>query len=104
MKAYKFSETATTKKPDNDNTRLLEKAMDFKPLSRKEKDRIAEICYGTFGSHFAGLRLMGWEWDLHDCLQKFVVEFTYGHLQYFHAPDKTSLRKVLSNIERIIKA
>lgn len=102
MKAYVFSECATKEKPDTDTTRLLEKAMDGAELTRQEKDKIADICYGIFGSQFAGYRLAGWQWDLRHCLNKYVVESSFGDLHYYYAPDKTSLRKALRFVKRII--
>ena len=102
MAAFKFSRTAREKKPDNEITRLLEKAMALQSLNRQEKNRIAEICYGTFGSRFAGYKLAGWCWYLHGCLNQYVVEFNYGHLQYHWAADKTALRKVLRGVKKII--
>jgi hypothetical protein len=104
MDAYKFSTSAREKKPENTITALIEKAMDFQPLSRQEKDKIADICYGVFGSQFAGYKFLGWRWDLKDCLKRFVVHFKSGDLAFYYAPDKTSLRKVISNIREIIAA
>lgn len=98
MEACKFSSTAAETKPDNVTTTLLEKAMSRQPLSRTEKDRIAEILYGTFGSHASTYKLTGWAWDMADCLPRILVNFTYDrYFLPFYAPDKTSLRKALSH-------
>lgn len=103
MRAYKFSECAAKVKPDNEITRLLEKAMSRHTLVRAEKDRIAEICYGPFGNGSATYKLSGWAWVLWSCLSKYVVEGPNGHLQYCYAADKTALRKTLPSVKRIIK-
>ena len=104
MMAYKFSECGTDKKPDTDITRFIEKVQTGVHLSRAEKDRIAEICYGTSGSGFAGYKLLGWKWDLTEVLNEYIVEFLYSHFQSYHTPDKTSLRKAIAfhGIKRII--
>lgn len=102
MKPYKFSECARPTKPQNKITDLFEKCIAGQSLTRIEKDRIAELCYSTFGSQFAGYKLAGWKWTLYDCFPEFIVEFTYGCLQSYFAPDKTSLRKCLHSIKRII--
>lgn len=99
---YIFSSTAVKEKPVTAITVLLERCMNREKLTRSEKDRIANICYGVFSRHSALYKLMGWLWDLRGCLQKYVVEFTYGDLQYYYAPDKSSLRKTLHNIKKII--
>ena len=102
--AYKFSKYAADQKPDTDTTRFIEKVQTGACLSRNEKDRIAEICYGIFGSGFAGYKLHGWLWNIDKVLNEYIVEFSYGGFQSYYAPDKTSLRKVLSSyaVKRII--
>ena len=103
MKAYKFIETAREVKPVTEITSLLERCEQGEKLSRSEKNKIATIFYGIFGSQFPGYRLAGWCWTLSDCLPEFIVEFTYGGFQSFRAYDKTALRASgLSNIKRII--
>ncbi len=102
--AFKFSKCATNQKPDTDTTRFIEKVQTGIRLSRDEKDRIARICYGTFGTMFAGYKLLGWKWDLTEVLNEYIVEFSYGGFQSYYTPDKTSLRKVITSciIQRII--
>ncbi len=102
--AYRFSKSATDQKPDTDTTRFIEKIQTGTCLSREEKDRIAQICYGIFGSGFAGYKLHGWLWNIDKVLNEYIVEFSYGGFQSYRTPDKTSLRKALANhrIKRII--
>ena len=112
---YKFSKTAkeakTAKetKPDTDTTRLLEKAQDGKALTREEKDKIANILYGTFGAQSSTYKLRGWAWPMHETLKRILVSFDYepGIFHTYYAPDKTSLRKALSgsgSIHEMIEA
>ena len=97
MQAYKFASTATATKPDNDITRLLEKAIRKEKLSRGEKDRIGRILYGIGSNHSPHYRLAGWEWYMADCLARILVRFAWSDgFHIFYAPDKTSLRKPLT--------
>ena len=100
MQAYKFASTATATKPDNDITRLLEKAIRKEKLSREEKDRIANILYGLFSGYGATYRLAGWAWYMADCLPRILVSNTWSPQQFdaYYAPDKTSLRKALRGL------
>ena len=89
----RYDDKRTDIKPDNDNTRLLEKP--YKTMSRSEKNRVAEILYGTFGSQRCSYKLGGWEWPMWTVLPRFLVKLRdYGWKEYY-APDKTALRKVL---------
>ena len=38
-----------------------------------------------------------------EVLKTYYVKFTYGHIQEYYAPDKTSIRMNLSNIRRIVE-
>lgn len=97
MIAYKFSECAQSVKPDNDITRLLEKAMRKEPLNREEKDRVGNLLYGTFGSQAGTYKLAGWAWNLRSCLRRILVQFRWGVTFHpYYAPDKTALRKALT--------
>ncbi len=100
MEAYKFASTATATKPDNNITRLLEKAIRKEKLSREEKNKIANLLYGILGSNGHTYRLAGWAWYMADCLPRILVSFTWNHQQFdtYYAPDKTSLRKVLRGL------
>jgi hypothetical protein len=50
------------------------------------------------------MRLAGWQWNIAEYLKKFVVQFTWGGLEYRYAPDKTALRKSgIGNVEKIIE-
>ncbi len=102
--AFKFSRCATNQKPDTDTTRFIEKVQTGVCLSRDEKDRIAQICYGISGSQFAGYKLHGWLWNVNEVLNEYIVEFSYGSFQSYYTPDKTSLRKSITShkIRRII--
>lgn len=96
MSAFIFSCCAKEEKPDNETTRLLEKTEAGKALTREEKDRVADILYGTFSNHSATYRLAGWAWPMARCLPRILVNFTWdNHFIPYHAPDKTSLRKAL---------
>jgi len=97
MEAYKFSSCAREEKPDNDLTRLLEKAQSGAALTRDEKDRIANTLYGLFGSHSSTYKLAGWAWYMGSCLRRILVNYSWdSNFQPYYAPDKTSLRKALS--------
>lgn len=105
MFAYKFSSTAMAEKPDNELTRLLEKAQDYDALSREEKDRIANILWGIFGSHSSTYRLAGWAWGMSTCLRRILVRHTYdSHFSIYFAPDKTSLQKCLHQVKEMVYA
>lgn len=97
MAAYKFVTGDVGEKPDTDITRLLEKAQDGDNLTRDERDRIAGLLYGLFGSHSSTYKLHGWAWDMHTYLRRILVRFNYdgGRFETYYAPDKTSLRKAL---------
>ncbi|MBA7709948.1 hypothetical protein ES703_118874 [subsurface metagenome] len=96
MGAYKFSSCAREEKPDNDQTRLLEKAQSGALLTREEKDRIASLLYGLFSVHGATYKLAGWAWSMSGCLRRILVNYKYDRqFEPYYAPDKTSLRKAL---------
>ena len=97
MVAYKFSECAQPVKPDNDITRLLEKAMRGESLDREEKDRIGNLFYGIFGSQSATYKLAGWAWNLSGSLRRILVSYRGANTFHpYYAPDKTALRKALT--------
>lgn len=97
MVAYKFSTSARDTKPDNDITRLLEKAMRGESLNREEKDRIANQLYGTFGSQSSTYKLAGWAWSMSGYLRRILVRFNWdNNFHPYFAPDKTALRKALT--------
>ena len=103
MQAYKFASTATATKPDNNITRLLEKAIRKENLSREEKDKIANLLYGIWGSKGPIYRLAGWAWNMKDCLPRILVLFAWSDgFHIFYAPDKTSLRKLLTETNGVI--
>lgn len=106
MAAYKFSDTARREKPDNDRTKLLDKAMSQQKLTRREKDDIAGMLYGILGAMSSTYKLAGWAWPMHQVLPRILVSFTYekGVFHSYYAPDKTSLRKVLSDVSEMVYA
>lgn len=106
MPAWKFSKTAAAEKPDNEITRLLEKAQSGSSLTREEKDRVSNILYGLFGAASSSYQLAGWEWDMWEYLPRFLVQYKGDrHFWPYYAPDKTSLRKVLiTPIREIVAA
>jgi len=96
--AYRFSECAQPIKPDNDITRLLEKAMRKESLNREEKDRIGNLLYGIFGSHSATYKLAGWAWSMSGCLRRILVRFNWDNTFHpYYAPDKTALKNALTH-------
>jgi hypothetical protein len=104
---YIFSDTAVKVKPSTTTTLILEKAMNKEPLTRKEKDQIANILYGTFGSQGPIYKLHGWAWNMSSSLKRILVSRKYepGTFYTYYAPDKTSLRKALGNdISEMIEA
>ena len=102
--AYKFINTAADEKPDTEETRLLEQAMASQPLTRTEKNRIAEILYGICGAGSHTYKLAGWAWPMYRCLPRFLV-CSYDHWQAYYAPDKTSLRAAFpGRIDEIVSA
>lgn len=88
---------------------LLDKAFGVMPLTRAEKDRIAEIMYGVFGAQNSTYKLSGWGWPMYlakQQIRRILVSFTYEPNNYrtYYAPDKTSLRKVLSSVHQMVYA
>lgn len=105
MYAYKFSSTATTEKPDNDTTRLLEKALRKEALTREEKDKVANILYGTCSGHSCAYKLSGWVWHMYEVLPRILVRHRHDECFWpYRAPDKTSLRKALYGVGEMVYA
>jgi hypothetical protein len=111
MNAYKFVKGAREIKPATLITALLERAQDKERLSqlsliREEKDKIADVLYGTFSSNSSTYKLLGWAWPMAPYLKRILVSFTYepGKFSTYYAPDKTSLRKVLGSVHEMIVA
>jgi hypothetical protein len=102
---YKFAsypDGRTDKKPDNNITRLLERAA--AGLTRTEKDQVAELLYGLFGAQSSTYKLGGWAWPMRSVLPRFLVNMRGHGWQEYYAPDKTSLRRVLSGVLEIVQA
>lgn len=103
MSAYKFVKWDVPPKPDNETTRLLEKAQDFDDLTREEKDKVANTLWGLFGSQSSTYKEMGWAWPMHNCLKRILVRHTFdNHFSVYYAPDKTSLRNCLHQVAEMV--
>ena len=102
---YKFVQWDVPPKVGNEITQLLEKAQDKQPLTREEKDRIADILWGTFGSQSPTYKLMGYAWPMANYLPRILVKRSYNnHFDVYWAPDKTALRKCLTDIDEMVYA
>lgn len=100
MNCYRFSPNATANPPEGNHIDLLDKAFTDQPLTREEKDGIADWLYGTFGAHGPTYKLSGWAWPMAQArqLRRVLVSFKDSP-DTFHAyfvPDKTSLRRALN--------
>jgi len=72
-------------------------------LSREDKDRIAQLCYGVSTSHSSTYQRGGWECRFAEVCPCYIVQ-QGGQLAYYWAPDATSLRTALyGRIERMFK-
>lgn len=78
--------------------RMKVKLMKGEELTREEKNRLVDEL-SVSGKH--SLKLGGWCFSFNYLLNEYWVEFTYGSIQRYYAPDKTSLRNCLSDISRI---
>lgn len=109
MNCYQFSFHSNVSKtpPKNEITELLDKAFTDEPLTRQEKDRIAEIPYGLFGANSSTYKLVGWAWPMAKARQMRRVLVKFRHdpgcwIEYW-APDKTSLRRALPDHSQIVE-
>ena len=99
--AYKFVNhdvSALETLKDSFPYRMKVKLMKGEELTREEKNMLANKL-AVSGKH--SLKLMGWCFSFYDLLNEYWVEFTYGSIQRYYAPDKTSLSNCLSDISRI---
>jgi hypothetical protein len=97
---YRFSDCATEAPPNNQITSLLDKAFSDEKLTRADKNRMAEILYGSSTMQSSIYRLAGWAWPMFLAKQfrEIVVQDRYsGQWRSYWAPDKTALRSVLGN-------
>lgn len=85
---------------DSFEYRVKVKLLNGEPLTREEKDRLAEEL--SVSQSKASLKLLGWRFTFINLLNEYWVEFTNGDIHRYYAPDKTSLRKCLSHVYRII--
>lgn len=81
---------------------MAEKLNNNEPLSRSEKDWLAEeLSHGIYGKW--NVCLHGWKFDFSNAVKNYVVK-QYGRWAEYYAPDKTSLRKALyGRIEKIVE-
>lgn len=108
--AYKFAHHANVKDvpPENEITRLFDKAFGDEPLTREEMDAIAERMHGTFGCGNL-YKSAGWCWPLYRAkqMQRLLVTRKYddGRFHTYYAPDRESLKKAIagSGLREIIK-
>ena len=105
MVAYKFVKWDVPKLNTLVGTqpyRLKIKVLNKERLTREEKNalfnRLATCSYSK-----VGIALGGWMFNFSEVLKTYYVKFTYGHIQEYYAPDKTSIRMNLSNIRRIVE-
>lgn len=89
--------------PECEAKQFHDKLTNHQPLSRQEKDRLAEILYGLFGQHRPIYKMGGWAFDFTDLLPCILVrsEFSSSWGE-FYAPDKTSLRKALKTKQPMV--
>ncbi len=99
--AYKFVQHDIPE-PSKDSFpyRMKVKLLNNEPLTREEKNRLAKELSTT--TMTGSLRLRGWEYNFKNLLTEYWVKFNYGGIQAYFAPDKTSLRKCLDNINYIV--
>lgn len=98
--AYKFAhhQYVRPEPPTGYSADIAETAWSDKPLTRAQKDALANLLWGTFGSNRSEYREAGWAWPLRSAprmvriLVRFPNESTF---QAYYAPDKTSLRRAL---------
>jgi len=103
--AYKFVAWDVPPTPDNATTRLMDKAFGDEPLTREEKDRIAERLYGLFGAGGSTHKLGGWAWPMARAKQVRRILVRHKNDSVFrecYAPDKSSLRKALPTVAEMI--
>lgn len=97
---YQFAKTAIAFPPETDTTALMNKAFKDAPLTRAEKDTIAERLYGVCGMGESTYRSRGWAWPMSQAKQmrRILVAFRYesGTFRTYYAADKTALRNALS--------
>lgn len=109
MNCYRFAhhENVPQNPPKNEVTDLLDKAFGETPLTRHEKDQIAELLYGLFGANSSTYKLCGWAWPMARARQmrRVLVKFRHdpGYWREYWAPDKTSLRRALPDQSQIVE-
>lgn len=103
MNAYKFAHHANVKDtpPDNEVTRLFDKAFGDEPLTEEEADTITMRLYGVMGAGGSDYKLAGWCWPMYQAKQmkRILVAFKYerGTFRTYYAPNKKALRKALKS-------
>lgn len=81
--------------------RIKEKLLNGGILTREEKNELANKLSTSDSKTL--LKLMGWAYSFRTFLNEYWVEFTYGDIHRYYALDKTSLRKCLSSVNRIVE-
>lgn len=107
---YKFSSSAYADMPvassqEQDPTLfLIQRAFGPDSLNRQERNRLAEIMYGVFGSGHT-YRLVGWAWNMSVAQQlRRILVADVGGLTFrtYFAADKLALRTVLDSQAEMI--
>lgn len=81
--------------------RIKVKLLNGEKLTREEKNQIASKL--STSTPRTMLKLGGWAFDFNELLNEYWVEFTYGDIHRYYAPDKTSLYTCLSSVNRIVE-
>ena len=79
---------------------LKEKVLKNQKLTNIEKDRLFSMLFGSSYSKTAVL-LHGWMFDFSGILHTYYVEFNYGSIEKYHAPNKMSIRNNMNGIRKI---
>lgn len=81
--------------------RMKVKLLSGKELTREEKNELASRL--STSSKKGTLKIGGWAFTFTEFINEYWVEFTYGDINSYYAPDKTSLRACLSSVSRIVE-
>ena len=102
--AYKFVQHEISPLENYSNSfeyKMKLKLLNGEELTREEKNRLASNLSTSMQK--STLKLMGWAYSFRELLNEYFVEFTYGSIERYYAPDKTSLRACLSSVRRIVE-
>lgn len=81
--------------------RMKVKLLSGEELTREEKNQLASRL--STSSEKRTLKIGGWAFTFTELVNEYWVEFTYGDIHRYYAPDKTSLRACLSSVSRIVE-